>query len=90
MACGRIAHGQLESCGLGNALRGCGACAFALLTGVAPEIISAKNGGIHYSDAFMFRFLRKCGFRVLRLPQCNLSAAKDYVGTGHVILPNWG
>ena len=67
-------------------LRGCGAGALALLTGVAPERIAAKNGGIHYSDAFMLRFLRECGFRTLQLTQRNLSAAKDYVGTEHVIL----
>jgi len=73
-------------CGPGSALRGCGACALALLTGVEPETISEKNGGTHYSDAFMTKFLRGHGFRVLPLTQCNLSAAKDYVGTDHVVL----
>lgn len=67
-------------------LRGCGAGALALLTGVAPEKISAKNGGIHYPDDFMRRFLRQHGFRTLQLTQCNLSSAEDYVGTDHVIL----
>jgi len=70
----------------GSDMRGCGACALALLTGIMPEKIAAKNGGVHYPDSFMSRFLREHGFRVLRLTQCNLSVAKDYVGTNHVVL----
>jgi hypothetical protein len=73
-------------CDPASELRGCGAGALALLTGIAPEIISAKNGGAHYPDTFMRRFLRRHGFRTLQLTQCNVSAAKDSVGTEHVIL----
>jgi hypothetical protein len=65
---------------------GCGAGALALLTGVAPERIAAKNGGRHYSDEFMLRFLRQHGFSLLRLTLCNVSAGGSKVGKSHVIL----
>ena len=53
-------------CDPGSDLRGCGACALALLTGVTPEKIAAKNGGVHYPDAFMIRFLRKCAKQTIK------------------------
>jgi hypothetical protein len=65
---------------------GCGACALALLTGVRPEAIAARNGGPHYPDDFMVRFLRTRGFKVLRLTMCNLSARASKLGNAHVIL----
>ncbi len=65
---------------------GCGASALALLTGVAPEVIAAKNGSAHYSDRFMVRSLRIHGFSVLRLTLCNVSAAQSNLGREHVIL----
>lgn len=65
---------------------GCGATALALLTGVAPETITAKKRGSHYSDDFMVRFLRARGFRVLLLTLCNLSSAKADIGTAQVLL----
>ena len=65
---------------------GCGACALALLTGAAPEVIAKKNRGAHYSDRFMVRFLRDRRFGVLQLTLCNLSAATPKIGTAHVLL----
>lgn len=65
---------------------GCGASALALLTGTAPETITAKKRGTHYSDDFMMRFLRGSGFRVLLLTLCNLSSTTAEIGTGHVLL----
>jgi hypothetical protein len=65
---------------------GCGATALALLTGVAPEIIAGKNGGSHYADDFMIRFLSGRGFSVLALTQCAVSAATNKVGQHHVVL----
>lgn len=65
---------------------GCGASALALLTGIAPEVIAKKNGGEHYSDGFMVRFLRVRGFSVLNLTLCNLSATPSKIGREHVVL----
>jgi hypothetical protein len=65
---------------------GCGASALALLTGTAPETITAKKRGTHYSDDFMMRFLRGRGFRVLLLTLCNLSSATADIGASHVLL----
>jgi hypothetical protein len=73
-------------CGPFRSPVGCGACALALLTGVAPEVITEKNGGEHYSDDFMVRFLRVRGFSVLNLTMCNLSASSSKVGKQHVVL----
>jgi hypothetical protein len=69
-----------------SALIGCGASSLALLTGIAPGIIAAKNGGEHYPDEFMLRFLRHQRFRALQLTQCNVSNARDDIGIGHVVL----
>lgn len=65
---------------------GCGASALALITGVAPEIISSQNGRTHYSDRFMTRFLRARRFRTLRLTPDLLVQAKTKVRPDHVLL----
>jgi len=65
---------------------GCGASALALITGVAPEIIASQNGGAHYSDFFMTRFLRVRSFRTLRLTPRMISCAKNKIGPDHVLL----
>jgi hypothetical protein len=67
-------------------LVGCGASALALLTGVPPEDIAAHKRGAHYSDAFMVRFLRRHGFHLLQLTQCNVSASRFRIGADHVLL----
>lgn len=72
--------------GVARARLGCGACALALLTGARPESIAAKNGGRHYSDEFMIRFLRARGFQTVRLTLCNLSARTSKLGNAHVLL----
>jgi hypothetical protein len=72
--------------GSDTALMGCGACALALVTGIAPKTIAAQNGGVDYPDVFMTRFLRQHGLRVLKLTECNMSAAKDDIGAWHVVL----
>jgi len=72
--------------GRDNARHGCGASALALLTGVDPKVISAKNGKPHYSDQFMVRFLRSRGFSVLTLTWCNVSVAPIQIGRTHVVL----
>lgn len=69
-----------------RALTGCGATALALITGVPPEKIAAKHRGRHYSDRFMVRFLRRRGFRLLRLTPLQISTARTKVGSEHVIL----
>jgi hypothetical protein len=65
---------------------GCGATALALLTGVPPEDISAKNGRAHYADHFMLKFLRVRKFRTLRLTPAIIARAKSEIGAQHVIL----
>jgi hypothetical protein len=65
---------------------GCGASALALITGIAPEIIASENGGAHYSDRFMTRFLRARMFRTLRLTPALVSQAKSSIGSYHVLL----
>jgi hypothetical protein len=65
---------------------GCGASALALITGVPPEIISARNGGTHYSDRFMTRFLRVRNFRTLRLTPRMVTGARTKIGADHVLL----
>jgi len=65
---------------------GCGACTLALITGIAPETISAENGKDHYSDRFMRRFLTARNYRLLRLTPDLLSRAKSPIGSDHVIL----
>jgi hypothetical protein len=73
-------------CGPFKSPVGCGASALALLTGIAPEAITKKNGSEHYSDGFMVRFLRIRGFSVLNLTLCNLSATSSKIGREHVVL----
>jgi len=74
-------------CGSHNSLAGCGACALSLLTGTPPGTIAKKNGNLnHYADDFMVRLLRQQQFKVLELTQCNLSAARNYIGSEHVVL----
>jgi hypothetical protein len=65
---------------------GCGASALALITGVAPEIISAQNGGTHFSDQFMIRFLRARKFRTLRLTPRMVTGAGTKIVPNHVLL----
>lgn len=65
---------------------GCGAAALALLSGVAPDHITVRNGSKHYSDRFMCRFLREHGFEFLTLTQCRVSSALVQIGKGHVVL----
>jgi len=65
---------------------GCGAAALALLSGIAPDHITARNGSKHYSDRFMRRFLREHGFEFLTLTQCRVSSALVRIGRGHVVL----
>lgn len=65
---------------------GCGASALALITGVPPEIISSRNGGAHYSDRFMTRFLRARNFRTLRLTPRMVTGARTKIGADHVLL----
>jgi hypothetical protein len=62
------------------------ASALALITGVAPEIISSKNAGDHYSDTFMIGFLRARSFETLRLTPKMVSGAKTKIGPDHVLL----
>jgi hypothetical protein len=65
---------------------GCGASALALLTGVAPEIISERNNRAHYSDRFMREFLKARAFRVLHLTPKMVVAGKSQIGMDHVLL----
>jgi hypothetical protein len=65
---------------------GCGASALALVTGVAPEIISSQNGGSHFSDRFMVGFLRVRNFRTLRLTPRMITGARTKIGSNHVLL----
>lgn len=67
-----------------HALSGCGASALGLLTGLPPANFAAKD--THYSDGFMLRCLRRHGFLVLRLTQCNLTQTTAGVNSGHVLL----
>lgn len=74
-------------CGTHNSLAGCGACALPLVTGVPPGTIAVKNDNLnHYADDFMVRFLRQQRFKILRLMQCNLSAARNDIENEHVVL----
>jgi hypothetical protein len=68
-----------------HAVVGCGASALGLLTGIPPAKFAAKNQD-HYPDEFMLRCLRRHGFRVLRLTQCNLSQNTSGVNSRHVLL----
>jgi hypothetical protein len=65
---------------------GCGASALGLLTGIPPANFAVKNQDQHYPDAFMLRCLRRHGFRILRLTQCNLSQNTAGVHARHVLL----
>jgi hypothetical protein len=65
---------------------GCGATALALLTGVPPQAIAAKNGSRHYADSFMIRFLRRRGFLVMELTRSNVPASSSSLGNNHVLL----
>jgi hypothetical protein len=65
---------------------GCGPAALALLTGLPPEVVAAKNGGQHTSDAFVLRFLRARGYSMLPLTQCNVSNSDQSIGANHVVL----
>jgi hypothetical protein len=65
---------------------GCGASALALITGVPPETIAAQNGGKHYSDRFMTRFLRARKIRTIRLTPRMVAEAKTKIGASHVVL----
>src|SRR5579859_340817 len=73
-------------CGSVRSALGCGASALALITGVAPEIISSQNNGAHYSDGFMRRFLRARSFRTLRITPRIGAAARNKIGSDHVLL----
>jgi hypothetical protein len=73
-------------CGPVRSGLGCGASALALITGVAPEIIASENGGAHYSDLFMTRFLRACNFRTIRLTTNMVTGARNKIGADHVLL----
>ena len=73
-------------CGSVRSGLGCGASALALITGVAPEIVASENGGAHYSDRFMTRFLRARNFRTLRLTPNMVTGAKNKIGADHVLL----
>lgn len=66
--------------------KGCGATALALLTGVPASLIAAKHKGRHFADAFMVRFLRANGFRVLRLTPLSICGARTKIGADHVVL----
>ncbi len=65
---------------------GCGASAIALITGVPPEVVSSQNGAAHYSDRFMTQFLRARHFRTLRLTPRIVIAARNKIGSDHVLL----
>lgn len=65
---------------------GCGATALALVTGVPPEIIAARNGRAHYSDKFMVSFLRQRHFRVQPLTKRCIVASTSGIGRRHVVL----
>jgi hypothetical protein len=65
---------------------GCGASALALITGVAPEIISSQNGGTHYSDRFMTSFLRARDYATILLAPRMVAGAKTKIGPDHVLL----
>jgi hypothetical protein len=65
---------------------GCGAVALSLMTGIAPEKIAIKNKTGHYPDKFMIGYLRRRGYRVVRLTQCLVSSTEDRVRTDHVVL----
>jgi hypothetical protein len=65
---------------------GCGAVTLACLTGIPPERIAAKNRGPHYSDRFMLRFLKRRGFRVMKLSPIRMTSARNKVRSEHVIL----
>ena len=69
-----------------GAQAGCGACALALLTGTAPEIIAKENGGRHYPDRFMLRFLRQRGFEIQGLTPRKIVAADGTIGRDHILL----
>lgn len=69
-----------------DGLSGCGASALGLLTGIPPANFAAKMPDKHYPDEFMLRSLRRLGFRVLRLTQCNLSHNTAGVHARHVLL----
>jgi hypothetical protein len=58
----------------------------ALLTGVAPEVISARNGGRHYSDRFMCEFLTERKYEVQRLTPQLVRSTPSKVGLDHVLL----
>lgn len=73
-------------CGSLRAGLGCGASALALITGIAPEVISSQNNGAHYSDRFMTRFLRARNFVTLRLTPAMVARARSPLGSDHVLL----
>jgi hypothetical protein len=65
---------------------GCGASALALITGVPPEIIASQNGGAHYSDRFVARFLQTHRYRAFRITPDIMSRASSSIGPAHVLL----
>ena len=73
-------------CGDFRARLGCGASALALITGIAPEIISDKNARAHYSDRFMTGFLKVWDYHLLRLTPDLIARAKTKIGQDHVLL----
>lgn len=73
-------------CGSARASFGCGACSLALLTGVAPEVISARNGGRHYSDRFMCEFLIERKYQVQRLTPRLVRDIQSPINSDHVLL----
>jgi hypothetical protein len=56
-----------------HAEAGCDASALGLLTGIPPANFAAKRPDKLYPDEFVLRCLRRHGFRLLRLTQCNMS-----------------
>lgn len=73
-------------CGDFRSRLGCGASALALITGIPPEKIAARNGRSHYSDRFIARFLMERHYRLLRLTPERISQAKTEIGLNHVLL----
>jgi hypothetical protein len=65
-------------------MAGCGASALGLLIGLPPANFAAPDK--NYSDELMLRRLRRHGFRVLRLTQCNLSQTAAGINAKHVLL----
>lgn len=57
-----------------------------MITGVPPERVAAAHVGNHYADSFMVRFLKRRGYRVLRLTPLSIAGAHSKIGAEHVVL----